>query len=146
MVRTWWARSAVACHGVSEGPSPAPCLLQLRAQVDAAWPGRLKTSDGIMGDLAHRRRKSDHNEGNAIDLTHSPRQGLDVGLLAEAFRRQMASSPTGRISYLIFNARISSPIEGWTWRPYHGMNPHRTHLHISIVAAQRHNVRPWKLT
>ncbi len=124
---------------------PAPCLLQLRRQVDRAYPGRSTASDGIMGDARHRLRRSDHNLGNAIDLTHSLEDGFDVGRLADALRRQMKTAPAGRVSYLIFRARITSAISEWDWRPYAGSNPHTNHLHLSIVASRRDVIRSWKL-
>ena len=126
-------------------PSPAPCLLVMRSQIDARWPNRSRASDGIMGDAAHQARKSDHNLGNAIDVTHSPATGPDAGMLAEGFRRQMASFPAGRITYVIYNRRIASPRSNWQWRPYTGPNPHTSHVHISIRATARNERRPWKL-
>ncbi len=98
-----------------------------------------------MGDPAHQARHSDHNLGNAIDLSRDLADGFDVGALAEAFRRQMTSFAGGRISYVIFNARIASVQSDWQWKPYNGINPHRTHCHISIKAASRGQTRPWKL-
>jgi hypothetical protein len=127
-------------------PSPAPCLLQLLRQVDAFAPGRSRSSDGIMGDPAHQARKSDHNQGNALDLTHSPGRGFDAGQLAESLRRQMASYPGGRVSYLIFNRQIASPRTGWKWVGYTGSNPHTTHAHISIRPALRGEARSWNLS
>ncbi len=127
-------------------PSPAPALLVLRRQVDARWPDRSRASDGIMGDASHRRRKSDHNLGNAIDLTHDPAHGFDAGALAEELRRQMAAGAPGRPSYIIFNRRIASPRTGWGWAPYTGSNPHRSHVHISIRADRRDMIRPWSLS
>jgi hypothetical protein len=115
-------------------------------QVNAAYPRRRKTSDGIMGDPAHQRRKSDHNQGNALDLTHDPAGGFDAGALSEALRRQMAAFALGRVSYLIFDARIASHKMGWAWRAYSGVNPHRSHVHISIAATKRGQTRPWTLT
>jgi hypothetical protein len=126
-------------------PTPAPCLLVLRAQIDTRYPSRHKASDGIMGDASHRQRKSDHNQGNAIDLTHSPGHGFDAGLLAESLRLQMQAYPAGRVSYLIFMQRIASPFQGWRWRRYRGPNPHTNHLHISVMAATRHETRRWKI-
>jgi len=125
--------------------TPAPALVVLRAQLDATWPDRKRASDGIMGDSAHQGRKSDHNQGNAIDVTAGNGNSLDVGALWEAFRRQMSVTPTGRISYLIFSRRIASPIDRWAWRPYTGPNPHLTHGHLSIKDGQRAETRPWKL-
>ncbi len=125
--------------------TPAPCLLVLRAQVDQRWPERSRASDGIMGDARHRQTLSDHNQGNAIDLTHDPEKGFDVRVLADLFRHQMRHNPSGRITYMITNARISSLRDDWTWRPYFGKNPHANHLHISIKAARRNQIRPWNL-
>ncbi len=125
--------------------SPAPCLLVLRDQINRRWPDRNKASDGIMGDASHQARDSDHNRGDAIDITHWPAGGLDVGVLAEELRRQMASYAQGRVLYLIFNARIVSAQANWQWRKYGGANPHKNHLHLSIVPAKRTETRPWKL-
>ncbi len=99
-----------------------------------------------MGDPAHQARKSDHNAGNALDLTHDPAGGFDAGALSEALRRQMAAFALGRVSYLIYNRRIASHKAAWTWRPYIGANPHTRHVHISIVAQRRGETRPWTLT
>lgn len=125
--------------------TPAPCLLLLRRQVDERWPLRDRSSDGIMGDPAHQRRHSDHNLGNAIDLTDSPATGFDAHRLAEAFRRQMHGAASGRITYLISRRRIASPIGAWSWRAYEGPDPHVGHIHISISAGMRDVLRSWRL-
>ncbi len=124
-------------------PTPAPCLLVLRAQLDSRWPDRNRASDGIMGDARHRRRTSDHNLGNALDITHDPAHGVDVQRLADEWRRQMAAYPHGRISYLIHCGRIASARTAWLWVRYTGANPHKSHLHLSVVAAKRTVDRPW---
>lgn len=98
-----------------------------------------------MGDPAHQGRKSDHNDGLAIDLTHDPGSGFDAGRLAEALRRQMSGAPQGRITYIIWNRQIASIKRAWAWRPYTGSNPHTSHVHISIKATARNETRPWKL-
>ncbi len=126
-------------------PSPAPCLLVLRAQVDRRYPNRLRASDGIMGDARHQASASDHNRGDAIDLTHSPAQGFDARALAELLRHQMSHYPNGRITYIISNSAICSQRDGWKWRRYDGTNPHRSHVHISINAARRTETRPWSI-
>jgi hypothetical protein len=115
----------------------------LRRQLDDRFPGRSRASDGIMGDPAHARRKSDHNSGNAIDVTHDVAHGVDAGRIAEEFRRQMSGAPAGRISYIIYNRRICGPKQAWAWRPYTGPNPHTGHVHISIVDSRRGETRPW---
>ncbi len=126
--------------------SPAPALLQLRDQVYAKWPGRSRASDGIMGDRGHRLRPSDHNQGNALDLTDDIAHGFSAPLFAESLRHQMSHSSAGRVSYLISDERIASPKTGWRWVPYRGKNPHKTHVHISIRADKRTDTRPWNLS
>jgi hypothetical protein len=115
----------------------------LRSQVDALWPSRSRDSDGIMGDRWHRLRRSDHNLGNAIDLTHDPGHGLDASRLAEGFRHQMSHYSGGRLTYIIWERRLASPRSGWAWREYRGENPHTTHVHLSLRADRRDDTRPW---
>ena len=49
----------------------APSLVHARAEVNAGWPGRDKTSDGWIGDTAHQSTGSDHNPGAATSCTPS---------------------------------------------------------------------------
>lgn len=124
----------------------ADSLLRLRAQVDAAWPGRSRASDGTIGDTAHASQgsASDHNPWvlnggvgvvTALDLTHDPARGADMAKVAEA----IVASRDPRVKYVIFNRRIvSSTNEPWKWRPYYGQNPHTAHLHVSVVSL------PWR--
>ncbi len=132
--------SSPASHG-----TPAPSLVSLRAQVDRRWPGRARGSDGIMGDARHHRTESDHNLGNALDLTHAPPTGFDAHALADRLRRQMAAHPGGRLSLIISDGRKASARSGWRWVPYTGPNPHRTHCHLSIRPTARHEFRPWSI-
>ena len=120
----------------------ARSLDRLRAQVNAAVPGRSKASDGSIGDAAHASRASDHNPYikdkngvgvvRAIDITHDPKGGFDSYAFAEHLRK------TGdkRISYIISNYRIANP--GRPWRAYKcppNKNPHDHHVHISVSEA-----------
>ncbi len=85
---------------------------------------------GIWGDEAHKKRKSDHNTGDALDLgVSSIDQGQSVAdaLVSEAQARG--------IKYIIFNHQIwSTERQGEGWRPYTGSNPHTTHVHTSFNA------------
>ena len=120
--------------------SPAPALLALRDAIDAHWPQRSKASDGILGDAAHQARKSDHNEGNALDITHDPVSGPDLEALADL----LIGDP--RTHYVIWNKRIRNmAFEGGAWRPYNGASPHTAHLHVSVVAEHREDASPWRL-
>ena len=37
-----------------------------------------------------------------------------------------------RISYIIFDGKIASPILNWKWRKYTGINKHNHHMHVSF--------------
>lgn len=129
----------------------AGSLVTLRKQIDLAWSKRSKVHDGTVGDAAHAARASDHNPNSvgvvcALDITHDPRSGCDAELLAKAL--QAARDP--RVKYVIWNGQIMSGSHSdraWVWRPYTGVNPHRTHLHVSVVAdAKRYDdAREWLL-
>jgi hypothetical protein len=91
-----------------------------------------------MGDARHQARKSDHNMGNAVDITHDPASGCDANLIASLAIRD------SRVKYVIWNKRIynrSRSADGW--RPYTGSNPHTKHCHISIRADARTDTRAW---
>jgi hypothetical protein len=118
--------------------SPAPACRKALEDATRRWPRRNKASDGIMGDARHQARKSDHNLGNAVDITHDPRSGCDGAVVAAL----AITDP--RITYVIYNRRIwskSRAREGW--RRYTGSNPHTGHVHISIKASSRNDVRSW---
>jgi hypothetical protein len=117
--------------------SPSPAARQALADATRRWPSRSKVTDGIMGDRRHQQIKSDHNQGNAVDITHDPRAGCDGAVIA-AFAIQ-----DPRVTYVIFNRRKyerSRPDVGW--RPFRG-DPHTGHCHISIRADMRGDTRPW---
>ncbi len=126
-------------------PSPAPCLVLLQHQLNHRWPLRRRQSDGIMGDPAHRLRRSDHNDGNALDVTLDQVDGPDLERMVEEFARQMRAFPAGRITYLIFDRRIAGRESNFAFRAYRGKNPHTGHCHISIAADQRSVIRPWTI-
>lgn len=125
-------------------PAPA-CRAALKEATDR-WPGRATASDGICSSADHRRRSpgSDHDVGNAVDITHNPGSGADCHVMAE----RIVARKDRRVKYLIWNQRIvrSYPkpdIPAWTWAPYTGTNPHTKHLHISIRQESRNDVAPW---
>ena len=91
-----------------------------------------------MGDPAHQQRKSDHNDGNAFDLTHDRAHGVDCMALS---RQAILDA---RVTYVIWNREIFNrdrATEGW--RPYDGTNPHNHHMHVSIKASARNDVSKW---
>lgn len=93
-----------------------------------------------MGDAAHQARQSDHNTGDALDVTYDPERGPDLDALAAALLRDP------RVHYVIWNRRIANPeIEGGAWRAYNGTNPHTKHLHVSIYPQSRDDLSPWNI-
>jgi len=119
-------------------PGVAPAIWSLLEDIDTRWPGRSKASDGIIGDAAHQARASDHNTGDALDVTHDANKGPDLDQLAERLLRDK------RVTYVIWRRRIANQaIESGKWRPYTGVNPHDHHLHVSIKATERADASPW---
>lgn len=114
--------------------SNAKALLVLLDQVNAFYPHRDKSSDGLEGDTRHQSLKSDHNKNSAgvvtaLDITHDPASGCDSYKLAETIR--LAKDP--RLQYVISNRKKANmDIQGGKWRPYDGTNPHDQHCHVSL--------------
>lgn len=135
----------------------AESLKTLLKQVNDAYPGRNKASDGTIGDARHRTRPSDHNphiiEGafgvvSALDITHDPANGCDAGRMAHGLR----DSHDARIKYIIWNRKIANAsaigsAPAWAWRAYTGANPHNKHCHISVKRGKAlfDDPRPWVL-
>jgi hypothetical protein len=123
--------------------------LTLRDQVNRAFPDRDRRSDGAVGDTSHSARKSDHNPDakgwvRAIDvdanLSNDPKASYvfanQLRLLARRDRR---------LSYLIYSGRIASRKTLWRWRPYKGVNPHISHIHISFTKKGDKDGRPFNI-
>lgn len=130
----------------------AKSLLVLREQIDRAFPGRSKASDGTIGDTAHQSQgaASDHNPWymntvTALDVTHDPGHGMDI----DKFTDQLQASRDYRIKYVIANRLIMSGNPGpapWVWRTYAGSDPHTNHVHISVVSTPTcEDPTPWRV-
>lgn len=123
------------------------CLVTLRAEFNEAAPGRDKGADGWIGDAAHAARASDHNPDSkgrvlAVDIDSTGPWPFDFSAAVEELR----GDP--RLEYVIWNRRIASRDQGWTWRPYTGTSdPHTGHAHFSARHdyANNNNTAPWGL-
>jgi hypothetical protein len=118
----------------------APAIQQLRTDANTAWPKRNKSWDGTWGDTAHQARKSDHNTGDAMDVTHDPASGADGNVVAAYAIRDP------RVKYVIWNRRIyDTRNPGAGWQPYSKWKsmPHDHHVHISVKQAARADTSPW---
>lgn len=114
--------------------------VQLREQIDDSFPDRDRASDGWIGDTRHAARKSDHNPDEqgwvrAWDCDADLYKGGKPDVmpdLVDQIRLLCKSRTEKRISYIIYNGRICSPILNWKWRKYTGANQHKTHAHFSF--------------
>ena len=118
-------------------PKLSKSAIALREQIDDAFPDRDRRSDsGAYSDARHAARKSDHNADvndwvHAIDISRGLSKGRDVMPdLVDQVRRY--AKKHGRFSYIIFDEKIASPILGWKWRKYRGINKHQHHAHFSF--------------
>lgn len=117
----------------------------LFSQINRAYPGRSKASDGTISD-SHHDPTSDHTPhvylilGStpvvcAGDITHDLDHGVDTVAISEQIRR----SHDPRVAYVIAHGRIFSNhvvdgVPAWEWRDYHGTSdPHTNHMHVSVV-------------
>jgi hypothetical protein len=64
-----------------------------------------------------------------LTLQSNPAEAFD---LADQLR--LLARTDKRISYIIFNSKIASWKKNYKWRKYTGINPHKTHIHISFTA------------
>jgi hypothetical protein len=112
---------------------------QLRLQVDDSYPDRDRASDGWIGDARHSARTSDHNPDatgvvRAIDIDRDLSGKAKPDLMPDLADQIRLCAKRGdkRISYIIFNGKISSAKSLWRWRAYKGINPHTKHCHVSF--------------
>lgn len=119
-------------------PQPSAACKRALADATALCSKRSRIADRLMGDAAHQKRKSDHNDGNAFDLTHDPENGVDCHFFSKLVLLDF------RVSYVIWNRRIyNADKAGKGWRPYKGKNGHAHHMHVSVKAALRDIALPW---
>lgn len=131
--------------------TPAPTCLAALHEATHRWPNRDNGSDGICASSAHHQQNpsSDHETGDAFDLTHDPEHGVDSYKIADWLRERVLAGKEKRVKYIISNRRIFNPSVSPAWRYYGGSNPHKGHCHVSLVggpyspASVRNDVRPW---
>jgi hypothetical protein len=122
-------------------PRLSRSAIQLREQIDDAFPDRDRTADGWLGDARHSTRKSDHNPDadgwvRAIDIDRDLNgKGRKPDVMPDLVDQIRVAAKSGdkRISYIIFNGKIASNKKAWRWRPYDGINKHNHHAHISFT-------------
>lgn len=129
----------------------APMVTTFRANLNTAFPERLKHSDGTIGDPAHAASVSGHNpddtygvSAEASDADSVPEvrafdadKDLDGANTPRSRMQSVLNSilatprDRDRFLYFIFDGYIWSKRYGWRKRVYEGANKHREHLHAS---------------
>jgi hypothetical protein len=133
----------------------AESLKQLREQINEAYPGRDKTSDGGIGDADHATRSSDHNPWvrdfndvpvvTAIDVDEDLSPSIHT---LKGIVDAICASRDPRVKYIIYEGRITvGGTELQMWKKYSGINSHSHHAHISVIATQRlyDSRSPWSI-
>jgi hypothetical protein len=119
-------------------------LVQLRKEINTAYPKRDKTSDGSIGDASHQARKSDHNpdysRGGVVRAIDTDKDGIEVNLFVE-FLVGLIKQAKPRCDggcYVIFNGVIWTATNKGRAAKYTGTNPHQHHVHFSICDHHAH--------
>jgi hypothetical protein len=121
----------------------------LRKQVDSRYPKRDRSSDGTIGDQAHKRRISDHNPDKsgyvmALDLDED---GWPAHTFADQLLEYMRTSGDKRIKNIVYEGRVASGTysnQMWVWRSATSLG-HAHHIHISFAEPAKHDGRPFPL-
>ena len=121
----------------------------LRKQVDTRYPKRDRSSDGTVGDQAHKRRISDHNPDKAgyvmaLDLDED---GWPAHKFADELIAYMRTSGDKRIKNIVYEGRVASGTyadQRWVWRKAPTLG-HAHHIHISFAEPAKHDGAPFPL-
>lgn len=133
-------------------------LTTMRAEVNARWTSRDKTSDGTIGDAAHASRSSDHNPDpdGSVDAWDMDVQLNGVGHAyasdVEFVKAQFEKHPAA--SYWIHNDRICRRADSFQPRSYpdylrskgidpSGRNTHTQHVHFNSREQYEDSSAPW---
>lgn len=124
-----------------------PCLEEGRAQCNDRFPVRDKSSEGTIGDQAHKGSSSSHNPdktGNAeykdgdskdevrawdMDKDLGSPDGITAEIVVQHLITRLRAGEMKWIRYVIYNGRIWHRRDNFTTRTYTGSNKHTDHVH-----------------
>jgi hypothetical protein len=125
----------------------ASVLVRGRTEINITWPHRDHTSDGWIGDTAHgasgapENGGSDHNPNrrSVVDAIDIDVDGINCPVLVSILIRHPS------VNYVIWNRRIWSRSRGFVSHDYNGVDPHTSHIHVSIIqsAVAENSTAPW---
>lgn len=134
-------------------------LKTLKAQFDAAFPGRDRASDGAIGDTAHSARQSDHNPNargyvcaRDFDEDVKPKSKAESERLMRRFGDELAAYAASglpgsdRVKYVVYEDRVASGTYKASWWKFRGKGyGHTHHLHLSVTPAAEKDGQRWPL-
>lgn len=134
-------------------------LKTLKAQFDAAFPGRDRASDGAIGDAAHSARSSDHNPNSRgyvcardFDEDVKPKSKAESERLMRRFGNELAEYAASglpgsdRVKYVVYEDRVASGTYRSSWWKFRGSGyGHTHHLHLSVTQAAEKDGQRWPL-
>lgn len=128
-----------------------PASTSLLEEFNWLAPGRDKTSDGTVGDSAHKQSASDHNpdetgntggaeDSDSIDEVHARDvdasgpwpSGWSMERCVQIILSYARAGKLPGLQNVIYNRRIWSRSWGWSEDSYSGSNPHDKHSHFSF--------------
>lgn len=109
-----------------------PLMENVKGAFNARFPNRDKATDGCCASAQHTQQNptSGHEAGIALDVDADLRGDLTMHEVTRRLAAMMLVGEAGWCDYLIYNGQIFNPEIATFWRPYHGSNPHTSHVHI----------------
>lgn len=133
---------------------PVAGITVLRDQVNKRWPKRDKRSDGVVGDLSHQARPSDHNPDkrgyvHALDIDEDFRgsKGDAMKFANELIEYARLRKPgSERLKYVVYEDKVASGTykdKFWVWRG--SGYGHTHHIHVSFTTTGETDTQPFRL-
>lgn len=107
----------------------AKSLIVLTSEIEYLFPD---TTVWDIGDKAHQDSWSDHNPNECCDVVCAADILPDAGLNLPKFVKHIVENPHPNLRYVIFDELIYQRKNGFKPKPYHGVNKHKKHAHVSV--------------